>query len=214
MDFSIEQLKLIAKRLELTFSPNIGQSKLLEKLEAHAQELGTTLLDVWKDIEATQTTFSTDNATVMLNDMVEKEQDEEVERLKDLDFNKADVAQYQFDEAKQNKEATKLIRCIITSNDKNKTSLQGEIHSVRNAVISEQKKMIPFGVPTHVPQIILNVFRDKKVQMFREKKLPNGMKTKESYFINAYNINILEPITREEFEAIAQKQRAEGYGTE
>jgi hypothetical protein len=105
----------------------------------------------------------------------------------------------------------KLVRCTITCNNKNKTNYVGEIFSVRNAVLPEVKKMVPFGVITHIPSILLNVIKEKKYQMFKVKKLPNGITTKESYLIPEYNIQVHPPITSEELEAIKQKQLAEGF---
>lgn len=111
---------------------------------------------------------------------------------------------------KLSKEALKLVRCIVTCNNKNKTSYSGEIFSARNAVIDEVKKYIPFNVPTHVPTILLNMIREKQLQMFKKEKLNNGTTVTRSYLTPEYNIQELPPLTAAELEAIKQKQLAEG----
>ena len=107
------------------------------------------------------------------------------------------------------KRAMKLERVIITCNNKNKTSYQGEIFCAKNAFIPEVKKFVPFGVPTHVPHILMSMIREKQYQTFFKKKV-NGVTQTESKLIPEYNIQELPPITSEELNAIRQKQLAEG----
>lgn len=107
------------------------------------------------------------------------------------------------------KAATKLIRCIITCRDPLKTSWEGEIFSVSNDVIGEQKKYIPFNLDEgyHVPQIILNVLKDKKCTVFVNKRV-NGEQVKVGKEINAYGIEILDPLTEHELSVLAAEQQA------
>ena len=138
--------------------------------------------------------------------------DTTIEKLATLSF--ADLEQKKSieDKAKSSKEALKLVRCIVSCNNKNKTSYSGEIFSARNAVIDEVKKYIPFNVPTHIPTILLNMIREKQLQMFKKEKLSNGSVVTRSYLMPEYNIQELPPLTSAEFEAIKQKQLAEGRG--
>ena len=108
------------------------------------------------------------------------------------------------------KHATKLVRCIITCNNTVKASLPGEIFSVRNSLIPEQKKFISFNTPTHVPQMMLNMIKEKKYQHFTKKRLPNGQFTTEAKLLPEYNVQELPPLTEDEYMAIRQKQLAEG----
>ena len=107
------------------------------------------------------------------------------------------------------KKATKLIRCIVTCRDPLKNSWEGEIISVANDVIGEQKKYIPFNVDEgyHVPQIILNVLRDKKCTVFVNKRV-NGEQVKVGKEINAYGIELLDPLTEHELGVLAAEQQA------
>ena len=135
---------------------------------------------------------------------------EKIEKLKHLTFEEADRKQIETEEKSVWKKAMKLVRCQISCNNPNKTSYQGEIFSARNKFIPEVKKFIPFNVPTHVPTILLNMIKEKQLQTFVTEKLPNGMQTKRSKLVPEYSITILPPLTSEEFNAIRQKQLAEG----
>lgn len=137
------------------------------------------------------------------------ETNEELERLKNLTFASADKENIEEEEKDVMKRAMKLERVIITCNNKNKTSYTGEIFCARNDFVPEVKKFVPFGVPTHVPHILMSMIREKKYQTFTKKKV-NGNTITESMLINEYNIQPLDPITPEELEAIKQKQLAEG----
>lgn len=138
--------------------------------------------------------------------------------VKDVDLSSVSFAELEKDtlaerQKEQVKNANKLVHCIVTCLDPQKSKLQGEIFSVRNAQTPEIKKMIPYGVPTHVPQIILNVIKEKKFQMFvRDDR--SGMKdvSNKTKLVPAYNITILNPLTKDELEGIKKRQLAEGYG--
>lgn len=107
------------------------------------------------------------------------------------------------------KEATKLVRIRLSSNNPYKRALKGEIFTARNAVIEEIKKFVPFNVPTHVPQILLNVIKEKQYQSFYSEKNTQGMTNSKSRLLPEYNVEILPNLTAEEFNAIKQKQLAE-----
>ena len=140
----------------------------------------------------------------------EKGFSEEIEKLKGMTFEEADKRHIESEEKTVWKKAMKLVRVQISCNNPNKTSYQGEIFSARNKFIPEVKKFVPFNVPTHVPQILLNMIKEKKLQTFVTEKLPNGMQTKRSKLVPEYSITVLSPLTPEEFNAIRQKQLAEG----
>ena len=136
--------------------------------------------------------------------------DNTTNKLATMSFAELEQKKNEKDKEKYSKEALRLVRCIITCNNKNKTSYSGEIFSARNAVIDEVKKFIPFNVPTHVPTILLNMIKEKQLQMFKKEKLSNGTVVTRSYLTPEYNIQELPPLTASEFEAIKQKQLAEG----
>ena len=215
----LDQLKALADKLNLTYSNNIGVVKLKENLEAHCINLGTTfdkeytkyLEELKRSLEASQELKNDisekDNTSVKNNTGVS------VQQLKNLTFAKVEKKVKQLKTDERLKEAMRLIRCQITCNNKNKVSYSGEIFSVRNAVLPEVKKFIPFNTPTHIPQILLNMIKEKKYQMFKKEKI-NGNVVTKSYLIDEYNIQILPPLTPNEIEAIKQKQLAEGFNGE
>ena len=130
-----------------------------------------------------------------------------------LTFDEVDAKAKKESNQTVSKDALKLVRVMITCNNKNKSSYKGEIFSARNAAIEEVKKFVPFGVATHIPEILLNMIKEKEVQMFYKERLANGNNVTRSRLIPEYNIQILPPITAEEFNAIKRKQLAEGEGT-
>lgn len=148
--------------------------------------------------------------TVINHENVASIRDPEIERLSKITFSKVEADKAKEQAKLAEREALKLTRCIINCNNKNKTSLTGEIFCARNAKIAEVKKFIPFGVPTHVPEILLNMIREKKYQMFRKEKLPNGSQITRPFLVPEYTVDVLPPLTSSELEAIKQKQLAEG----
>ena len=224
----LQQLKEIATKLNYQHHHNIGANKLEEQLRDYCKnELNITLEEVMKDMvfEPTKDEYApTSPETVeeakkeikeetikprIVNDEVDTNL---VEKLSKLTFSRVESENNKKTSAERTRDAMKLIRCVITCNNKNKTSYQGEIFSVRNAVIPEVKKYVPFGVTTHVPQILLNMIKEKQYQQFKTEKTVNGTPHKTSMMIPEYNIQILNPITAEELESIKQKQLAEGFG--
>ncbi len=107
------------------------------------------------------------------------------------------------------RKATKLVRCIVTCRDPLKQSWEGEIISVANDVIGEQKKFVPFNLTEgyHLPQIIVNVLKSKKCTVFVNKKI-NGEQVKVGKSIDAYGIEILDALTKQELDELASEQRA------
>jgi hypothetical protein len=222
---TITDLKEIASELGLGHFANIGLETLREKIRSWCQEHEIPesdprlrgCLDMPSDgsridskarEEGGMVDSSSEDKTEPLSSG--KGFSEEIEKLKNMSFEEADRRHMETEEKSVWKKAMRLVRCQIVCNNPNKTSYQGEIFSARNKFIPEVKKFIPFNVPTHVPTILLNMIREKKLQTFVTEKLPNGMQTKRSKLIPEYSVTILSPLTPEEFNAIRQKQLAEG----
>ena len=129
--------------------------------------------------------------------------------LGDCTFESLAQKQAQKLEQTVNKRAMKLVRVMISSNNPTKHNYKGEIITAQNSVIPAVKKFIPFNAPTHIPQILYNILKDKQMQIFYSEKLPNGRTKKRARLVPEYNIQVLEPLTAKELEAIKQKQLAE-----
>ena len=106
-------------------------------------------------------------------------------------------------------EALKLVRVNVHTKDPMKKDWPGEIITVSNANV-DVKKYVQFDTPNgyHLPKIILDVLKDKQIQLFRTKKGPNGIDIREAYLTSAYTIEELPPLTPKELEELARDQRS------
>lgn len=108
------------------------------------------------------------------------------------------------------REAAKLVRLVISSRDPNKKDWPGEIFSVGNRTAGFYKKYVPYGTEWHVPQIIFNTIRDKKVQVFVASHDSKGRKIKVPRIIPAYSIEVLEPLSASAIAELSKIQQASG----
>ena len=107
------------------------------------------------------------------------------------------------------KEATKLVRVIVRPNDPNKAEYSGDYFSIGNEVLGFITKFVPYNNEEgwHVPRILVDQIKAQQVQLWRTKKLSNGMDSKEGYLTNAYNVTELPPLTKSELEELARRQK-------
>lgn len=107
--------------------------------------------------------------------------------------------------------ATKLVRVRITCMNPNKKDWPGEIFTVSNSLISV-KKYIPFDAEDgwHIPQIMLNMLKERKCQVFIKKRAENGQPVTVGKLINEFAIEELEPLSEAELEELARKQAMSG----
>ena len=222
----LQQLKDIAAKVGYKYHHMTGAAKLEEGLRAYCIEIGTSLEEVASEISSVEGE-DTNSKVETPEDVTPTEQPytvepklppkdssvSMVEKLSKMTFAQAEKETSKKASGNRAKEAMRLIRCIVTCNNKNKTSYTGEIFCARNAIVPEVKKFIPFGVPTHIPQILFNMIKEKQYQQFKPKRV-NGNIVKESFMVAEYNIQLLDPISAEEFNAIKQKQLAEGFNGE
>lgn len=106
--------------------------------------------------------------------------------------------------AEARKNAMKLVRCVVTSMDKDKVDLSGEIISCGNSMTGMIKKFIPFGKEWHVPTVILDTLKDKKMVMTRDKRTDKG-NIKEHFEVSQYSIQILPDLTQEELDRLQKE---------
>ncbi|QPL10929.1 hypothetical protein PP754_gp088 [Pectobacterium phage Possum] len=108
------------------------------------------------------------------------------------------------------KEASKLVRIRIHCNDPAKKDWPGEYITVGNNAVGTYRKYVPYNQdePTHIPQIMFNALREKRVQVFATKKGKNGIPIREAKSIAAYSIEVLQPLTQEELDELARSQVA------
>lgn len=116
---------------------------------------------------------------------------------------KAETEQLQSDYEK----AMKLIRVVITPREATKAAnLESEIFCAGNSVVGTVKRTIPFGREWHVEQVLINSIKEKMYQQFTSKKNAAGIPITVSRLVPAYSIAVLEPLTKEELDALALQQ--------
>lgn len=113
--------------------------------------------------------------------------------------------------ARIQKEALKLVRVSIICNNPNKREYEGEIFTVQNKYIGVVRKMVPFGVKSekgfHVPQVLLNVIKERKFQQITTRK--EGTQTiVDTALVPEFGITVLPPLNEEEIKELADQQAA------
>ena len=191
----LQQWKELADKLDVKYHHMAGIDKIEEAIKAYCEETGKDfnhLIESYK--KEIKIMNSETKKSITFVDLAKKAVKEQKGRLE--------------------KDALKLVRCQISCNNPNKKSYQGEIFAARNSLVPEVKKFVPFNVPTHVPQILLNVIKEKQLQLFKKEKNAKGVMMTKPYLVAEYNIQELPPLTKEEFEAIKQRQLADNRSNE
>lgn len=180
-----DELKVRAEELGLSYNSNIKTDALAELITNAENGLTPEIVAAAKEAEE------------VAKKLVEK-QAVEVAPVE----NKAKTVGQVKAEARKN--ALKLVRCIITSMDKDKADLSGEIISCGNSMTGMIKKFIPFGKEWHVPLMILETLKDKKMLMTRDRRTDKGT-VKEHYEVSQYNVQILPDLTQEELNRLLKE---------
>lgn len=107
-------------------------------------------------------------------------------------------------------DALKLIRVRVVPMDSNKRDYHGDVFSAGNNAVPTVKRYIPFNEITHIENILYKQLKAKKYLYFVSKKHPNGVESRESRSANAYNIEVLPPLTPAELEELKKSQLMRG----
>ena len=180
-----DELKVRAEELGLSYNSNIKTDALAELITNAENGLTPEIVAAAKEAEE------------VAKKLVEKQAVEAapvVNQAKTVGQVKAEAR----------KEAMKLVRCIVTSMDKDKADLSGEIISCGNSMTGMIKKFIPFGKEWHVPMVILETLKDKKMLMTRDRRTDKGT-VKEHYEVSQYNVQILPDLTQEELNRLLKE---------
>ena len=178
VESELDALKARATLLGIPFRPNIGLDSLRAKVNA--------VIEGTQDDEPTDTSPK-EPVVVKSKQQLLNEQRREA-----------------------NTEARKLVRIVLTAKDPLKRELEAEYFTVSNRLIGTIKRLVPFANEEgwHVEQAIVNMIKDKEVQLFKTVKLPNGDKVRKGYMSKAYTVEILDPLTKDELAALATQQAA------
>jgi len=111
---------------------------------------------------------------------------------------------------KARRDAMALKRVIVTCKDPSKQNWEGEILTVSNDVVGDVKKYIPYNLDEgyHVPQIILNMLKDRECTIFINKKGRDGKYVQVAKTIKAHSVEILPDLTEDELSELAAEQAA------
>lgn len=179
-----DELKVRAEELGLSYNSNIKTDALAELITNAENGLTPEIIAAAKEAEE-----------VAKKLVAEKPVEVVVE-------NKAKTVGQVKAEARKN--ALKLVRCVVASMDKDKADLSGEIISCGNSMTGMIKKFIPFGKEWHVPTVILETLKDKKMLMTRDRRTDKGT-VKEHYEVSQYNVQILPDLTQEELNRLLKE---------
>ena len=108
------------------------------------------------------------------------------------------------------KDALKLVRVIVVCMNPNRKEWTSEYFGVSNRAVGTVKRLVPFGVEWHVPQILVDMIKARKFRTSVEKPDGKGGKIRENRILNEFSVQILDPLTKEELEALAKEQAARG----
>ena len=118
----------------------------------------------------------------------------------------------QVERDKQMSEQMKLVRIRIACLNPQKAHVQGEIITVGNRFVGTVRKYVPFGEMTdngyHVPYIIYTQLKSRQFNQVTTKKGPNGRVLPIQRLVHEFAIEVLDPLTPAELDALARQQAA------
>jgi hypothetical protein len=187
-EHELEALKKRATLMNISFHPTIGLDKLREKVNAaiFAAQQGQS------QPPADPVAPAVDPADPLPPVEIEETLAQKRKRIRN--------------------ECMKLIRVRIVCMNPAKREWHGEMFTVGNSLVGSVTRFVPFSAEDgwHVPQIMLNMLRDRQCQIFVNRKTQNGVTMREGKLIREFNIEILPPLTGDEIKDLAQRQAMAG----
>jgi hypothetical protein len=111
--------------------------------------------------------------------------------------------------ARLHKEATRLVRCVVSCMNPRKQEQEFQMFSVSNSVIGTITKVVPFDVEEgfHIPKIILDNIEEAQCQVFHTVKGPRGNKVRKGKLVKEFSVRVLKPLTTKELDTLARDQK-------
>lgn len=110
---------------------------------------------------------------------------------------------------KMQDEATKLVRVIISCNNPLKKAWEGEVFKAGNRYLGTVTRYVPFDREWHVPQILLNVIKERMYQAFVTKV---DDRTQQEYTRafqrKEFVVEVLDQMSEAELKELARRQAA------
>lgn len=176
-------LKVRAKQMGLSFHPSIGLDKLRKKVAAQITGEEQT-----PEVAAPPSTITPPaESTHIPVPRVETK----VQRT-----------------ARKRKEASRLVRVMVTCMNPAKKQWEGEMFTCGNSLVGSFREFVPFDNDAgwHIPQMIVNQILERKCQVFYTAKTSRGNTTRKGKLIKEFNVVIMDPLTKDEMGELAQRQ--------
>lgn len=220
----IVALKIRAKTLGVTHSPNIGVDALKAKIEEHIAKLEAAR-SVPDEPQVMQQ--STMTGRILEPERVAEAPTGNRNTLPSmhvmLKMTSGELLRFpekrrqQIIRARMYHTEMALVRCQIFNNNPAKNDLHGEIYSVQNKYIGTIRKYIPYGEATengyHIPRILVNMLLSKKYLQVRTIKNQNGIEQVEKRIVPEFTVRELPPLTKDELARLAAVQGARAQAT-
>lgn len=109
---------------------------------------------------------------------------------------------------RQVNEATALVRIRLSCMNPAKKEWDGEIFTTGNDAVGSIKKFVPFNAEEgwHVPNIMLQMIKDRQCQVFTTEKTKNGVSIRKGRLIKEFAIEILPQLTQLDLNEMARRQ--------
>lgn len=202
MPTELDLLKQRATLMGITFSNNIGEETLRQRIADKQAELDAAASGAENTGEE--------------GDTVQQEQGE-VNALKAGASPKEEVTTERPLTLREQirLEQMRLVRVRITCLDPKKKDLPGEILTVANEYLGTVRKFIPFGEVTddgyHIPYCLYKMLDARKflnIRTFKDRR--TGTVRVESGYVKEFALEVLDPLTPAELAKLATAQKAAG----
>lgn len=201
-----------AKLMGITYSPNISNELLRERINARLKEEPESKTEEpFEEDEQDEVPAVLDRVSpeVQAKRIVEGSL---VQRHNPTGNRMTKVQRDQAEREKQWAEQLKLVRIRVTCHNPQKAQLKGEVFTVSNKFVGTVRKFVPFGEATdngyHVPKIILTIMQERKFQHLGTKKLDKGGLSivPDVRLVPEFAIEILPDLSESELAALARTQ--------
>jgi hypothetical protein len=109
---------------------------------------------------------------------------------------------------RKKREANTLVRVRITCMNPAKKEHLGEIFTAGNSLVGSYTKFVPFNLEDgwHIPQIILTQIKNRECQVFTSTRDARGYMSRKGKLIKEFGIEVLDPLSPDELQELAQRQ--------
>lgn len=179
----IDILKERARKMGITFSPNIGADTLAKKIADHDVDTQGIVSNMVEEDEAISAQTGKLAKPITAREL----------------------------SIRARKDAQKLIRVNVMPNDPMKAQMLGELIFAGNTQIGTLGKLIPFGTPKgyHIPVMLYKILKEKTFTFFIVKRDNFGNDIVRAVQRPAYNIEVLNPLSEKAIKRIADRQEAQ-----